>query len=618
MTCKERILSNDYADGVVDFPVERFFNSESDACVIPLDDRYSVVYQNRNSTPDLSESVYQYPYVPHLYGLMQQGPAAGPGTAAGQGATGPGVAPGQGTTGGVGNGSPGVLPGGGAFDPTFLEESGIRQLQRPPLNLTGRGCIVAIIDTGIDYRNPAFLDELENSRILAIWDQTDQTGNPPEGYFFGSEYTRENLNEALNGENPLEIVPVRDELLHGTVMAGVAAGSSVDGGRTYLGAAPEADIVIVKLKESKQYLRDFYFVPEGAVAYEETDIMLGVKYADSFGQSFQRPIVICLGIGTNMGDHAGNSLLSGYLNRIAEKRSRVVVVCGGNEGNTGHHYQGSFYLADQGNAGGDSPGGGGRSQVQDVEIRVGENERGIWLEFWGKQPESFQIAVRSPGGESIPPIQLGLGRTDTYRFVFERTVITVQSVLVEPGGGEELIVFRMEAPTPGIWTFRVSLVGQSSSGNFHMWLPIQAFQSGGTYFLRPDPDITLTEPSMAQGVITVSNYNYQNNSFYLESGRGYSRSGQIKPDFAAPGVNIPTLYGVRSGSSLAAAVTAGGAAQFLQWAVVERNSPLANSREVKNYLIKGAVRMPDVEYPNREWGYGRLNVLGAFEVLRGG
>lgn len=583
MTCKERILSDGYADGVVDFPVERFLNPESDACFIPLDDRYSVVYQNREFVPDLSESVYQYPYVPHLYGLMQQEPTTGP----------------------------------GAFDPTFLEESGIRQLQRPPLNLTGRGCIVAIIDTGIDYRNQAFLDELGNSRILAIWDQTDQTGNPPEGYFFGSEYTRENINEALSTENPVEIVPVRDELLHGTVMAGVAAGSSVDGGRTYLGAAPEADIVIVKLKESKQYLKDFYFVPEGAVAYEETDIMLGVKYADSFGQSFQRPVVICLGIGTNMGDHAGNSLLAGYLNRIAEKRSRVVVVCGGNEGNTGHHYQGSFYLADQGNSGGGSP-GGGRTQIQDVEIRVGENERGIWLEFWGKQPESFQIAVRSPGGESIPPIQLGLGRTDTYRFVFERTVITVQSVLVEPGGGEELIVFRMETPTPGIWTFRVSLVGQPSFGNFHMWLPIQAFQSGSTYFLRPDPDITLTGPSMAQGVITVSNYNYQNNSFYLESGRGYSRSGQIKPDFAAPGVNIPTLFGARSGSSLAAAVTAGGAAQFMQWAVVERNSPLANSREVKNYLIKGAVRMPDVEYPNREWGYGRLNVLGAFEVLRGG
>lgn len=572
MTCQERILSNDYADGVVDFPVAGLITGESDACYIPLDDRYSVVYQYRQLVPDLSESVYQYRYVPHLYGLMQLA------------------------------GENGRAP----FDPTFLVESGIRQLQGPPLNLTGRGTIIAIIDTGIDYRNAAFLDEAGNSRILAIWDQTDQTGTPPEGFVFGSQYLREDINRALREEDPFSIVPVRDELLHGTVMAGVAAGSRVGGGAVYLGAAPEADIVIVKLKESKQYLRDYYFVPDGVTAYEESDIMLGVKYADSFGESFVRPVIICLGIGTNMGDHAGNSMLARYLNRIAEKRSRAVVVCGGNEGNAGHHYMGSFTGI-----------GDGSTQPEDVEIRVGEGDRGFFLEFWGAQPETFQVAVRSPGGESIPPIRLGLEQTNTYRFIFEDTVFTIQSVLVEPGAGEELIIFRVEAPTAGIWNFRVFPVGESNGGTFHMWLPIRAFQSGETYFLEPEPDITLTEPSMAQDVITVSTYNSLNNSFYLESGRGFSRVGSVKPDFAAPGVNIPTLYGNRTGSSLAAAVTAGGVAQFLQWAVVERNSPLASSREVKNYFIKGAVRMPQQEYPGREWGYGRLNVLGAFEVLRG-
>ena len=211
MTCKERILSNDYADGVVDFPVEGLITEESDACFIPLDDRYSVVYQNRNLVPDLSESIYQYRYAPHLYGLMQiEGGTQAP------------------------------------FDPTFLVNSGIRQLQGQPLNLRGRGVIIAIIDTGIDYRNPAFLDESENSRILAIWDQTDQTGTPPEGFVYGSQYIREDINQALLAEDPFSVVPVRDELLHGTIMAGIAAGSRVGGGTVYLGAAPEADIVIVK------------------------------------------------------------------------------------------------------------------------------------------------------------------------------------------------------------------------------------------------------------------------------------------------------------------------------------------------------------------------------------
>lgn len=587
MTCKERILSNDYADGVVDFPVSNLITEERDACFIPLDDRYSVVYQNRSLVPDLSESIYQYRYVPHLYGQMQI----------------------EGGTGiGPGNNSGAVFGSQAPFDPSFLVESGIRQLQGPPLNLTGRGVVIAMIDSGIDYRNPAFLDETGNSRILAIWDQTDQTGTPPEGYVFGSQYTREDMNRALQAEDPFSVVPVRDELLHGTIMTGIAAGSRVGGGNVYLGAAPEADIVIVKLKEAKAYLRDYYFVPGNVTAYQESDIMLGVKYADSFGISFGRPVVICLGIGTNMGDHAGNSMLAQYLNRIAEKRSRAVVVCGGNEGNARHHYMGSLAGATSGTGG---------APTQDVEIRVGEGDRGFFLEFWGAQPSTFNVAVRSPGGENIPPIRLGLEQTNTYRFVFEDTVFTIQSVLVEPGAGEELIIFRVENPTPGIWTFRVFPVGEFTQGVFHMWLPIREFQSGETYFLEPEPDITLTEPSMAASVISVSTYNYQNNSFYLESGRGFSRVGSFKPDFAAAGVNIPTLYGVRTGSSLAAAVTAGGVAQFLQWAVVERNSPLASSREVKNYFIKGAVRMPDEEYPNREWGYGRLNVLGAFDVLRG-
>ena len=122
---------------------------------------------------------------------------------------------------------------------------------------------------------------------------------------------------------------------------------------------------------------------------------------------------------------------------------------------------------------------------------------------------------------------------------------------------------------------------------------------------------------MASEVICVTNYNHVNNSFYLESGRGFSRTGQIRPDFAAPGVNVPTLYGNRTGSSLSAAITAGGVAQFMQWAVVEGNSPLADTREVRNYLIKGANRQGGLNYPNREWGFGALNVYGVFEKLTG-
>ncbi len=572
MDCKEKILSNEYADGVVDFPVERVLRPGDDVCYIPLDSRYYSVYQNRQQVPDLLGRPYQYQYTPKLYGLMQ--------TADSQQNT--------------------------IFNPTSLVASGIRQLQGQPLNLRGQGVVVAMIDTGIDYRNEAFLDSNGESRILAIWDQTIQEGTPPEGLFFGSEYTREDINRALASENPLAVVPTTDVLRHGTVMAGIAAGSAVGGGSSYLGAAPEADILVVKLKEAKQYLREYYFVPEGIPAYQENDIMLGIAYANRFAIDFQRPVVLCLGIGTNMGDHGGNSFLGRYMNNIALQRSRAIVVCGGNEGIANHHYTWQFPTED-----------GERVAYRDVEIRVGEGERGFMLEFWGSLPDIFNISVRSPGGESIPSIRLGVEQRNTYRFIFEDTVVTIQSELVEPGSGEEFFLFRFDAPTPGIWTLRVTTVGEVHNGVFHMWLPITQFLSSTTYFLEASPDTTITEPAMTSEIISVTNYNHENNSFYLESGRGFSRTGRIRPDFAAPGVSVPTLYGNRTGSSLAAAITAGGVAQFMQWAVVEGNSPLAESREVRNYFIKGATRMPGLTYPNREWGYGALNVLGVFERLRG-
>lgn len=574
MDCREMILSNEYADGVIDFPIEKIIREEDRVCYIQLDERFYVAYQSRQVTPDLLSQTYQYQYIPKLYGLMQL------------------------EGGGV---SPNMI-----FDPSSLVSSGIRQLQGPPLSLRGAGVIVAVIDTGIDYENAAFRDANGDSRILAVWDQTDQTGTPPEGLYFGSEYTREDINAALASDAPEMIVPVNDPLRHGTVMTGIAAGSMVNGGSTYIGAAPEADIVVVKLKEAKPYLREYYFVPEGVPAYGENDIMLGIFYANRFAIEFRRPVVICLGMGTNMGDHAGNSILGRYLNRIALQRSRAIVVCGGNEGIANHHYTWQFPTED-----------GERVEYQDVEVRVGEGESGFFVEFWGSVPDTFNISIISPGGETIPPVRLGVEQINTYRFIFEKTVVTVQSVLVEAGSGAEFFLFRLSNPTPGIWTFRVTVVGNVYNGRFHMWLPITQFLNSTTYFLEASADTTLTEPSMASEVISVSNYNHVNSSFYIESGRGFSRTGQIRPDFAAPGVNVPTLYGNRTGSSLSAAITAGGVAQFLQWAVVEGNDPLADTREVRNYFIKGATRMADRTYPNQEWGYGSLNVLGAFERLRG-
>lgn len=573
MDCREKILSNDFYDVITDYPVNPLEGEAYDFCYANIENLYNIIYVNRTGIPNIEEYFFDYQTFPKLYGLMQEGRIAE------------------------------------GFNPGSLIASGITQIQREPLSLTGQGVILAVIDTGIDYTNPAFLDENGESRILAIWDQTIQEGSPPEGFLYGTEYTREEINRALLSEDPFSIVPSRDENGHGSAVAGVAAGSSRTGdGReaAYVGAAPKADIVAVKLKECKQYLRDFYLVAQEVPAYQENDIMLAVQYMDGFARQFQRPVVICLGLGTNFGDHAGNSALARYLNWTAVKRSRGVVVCGGNEGNAAHHYRGIM---------------GERSGTEEtgknVEIRVSENVRGFFLEMWVNAPDVFRVAVRSPGGETIPASRVGIRQSITYDFVYERTKITIDSMLTEPVSGEELILFRVQNPTPGIWSFQVESVGEVHNGEFHMWLPVTEFMSAQVYFLESTPYTTLTEPSMAQDVISVSTYNAANNSFYAESGRGFGRTGEIRPDLAAPGVNVSTIYGSQSGSSFAAAITAGAVAQFMQWAVVEQNNSLVESREIKSYFIRGASRSSDLTYPNREWGYGRLNMVGTFDAMIG-
>jgi len=566
MDCRDKALSNNYFNIITDYPVYLLESEQFDSCFHRIEN-FFLVYMSENDIRNTSEYFYDYKSIPKVYGLMQE-----------QGAVG--------------------------FDPNSLIVSGITQVQREPLNLTGQGVILVIIDTGIDYTNPVFRDREGNSRVLAIWDQTIQTGTPPEGLFFGTEYTREDINRALQTEDPFMVVPSRDEIGHGSIMAGVAAASHLEG--SYLGAAPDADIVVVKLKECKQYLRDFYLIPSGVPAYEEGDIMLAVQYADSFAEEFRRPVVICLGLGTNYGDHTGRAPLPRYLDQIASKRSRALVVCVVNEGNASHHYQGNI-----GNR------GGADIKSIPVEVRVGENAEGFLLELWGNVPDTFTVSVRSPGGETIPALRLGIQDSITYGFVYEKTRITIAGVLVEPVSGEELILMRIVAPTPGIWTFRVEASGEVHNGTFHMWLPITQFLNTSVYFLEATPYITLTEPSMADNVISVSAYDAANNSFYIESGRGFTRLGMIKPDFAAPGVNVSTIQGRQSGSSLAAAITAGAVAQFMQWAVVQGNNRVVASQEIKNYFVRGASRSYDIVYPNREWGYGRLNMVGTFDALIG-
>ena len=485
-----------------------------------------------------------------------------------------------------------------------LEVSGIVQTQ----NLygggyTGKNVIFGFLDTGIDYRHPAFLHANGQSRILAVWDQTDRTGTPPAQFPYGSLYTKSDLDAALESSDPLSLVPVTDPDGHGTYVAGVAGGTP-DASAGFLGAAPEADFAVVKLKPAKQNLKDFYLVSSNAPVFEEDDLLSAMHFLNETAAAEGKPLVLCLALGTNQGSHSGTLPVSLTLARYGNTPGVIPVCATGNEGNAAHHYYGSVSET---------------YTPKNVEFLVSEGNRGFTLELWGQAPQLFSVGFRSPGGETIPRIPVSLNQEQRITFVLERTVIYVNYEVVQATTGSQLILIRMLDPTPGIWTLQVYRAFPSPP-DFHIWLPITGFSTSDVTFLEPDPYTTLTTPSATVPVLSPSTYQAANNSFSPESGRGFTRLGEIKPDFAAPGVSVTGpgpagSYVSFSGSSASAAITSGAAALFLQWGIQRTPARYFTAQEVKNYLIRGADRTDTITYPSREWGYGRLQLYQSFTSL---
>lgn len=561
MDCREAILSNDYADFLYGFQTSSFGDSYSpeEFCTQQIAVGLGIYHAERSSIPLLDVQFYNYSSFPKLYTTL---------------------------------------------DTSSMEAAGILKLiNQPVLDLDGRGVLIGFIDTGIDYTNPVFTDTLGNTRIAAIWDQTDQTGQTPTGIFYGSEYNREMIQEALRQPNPREFVPETDENGHGTFMASIAAGK-LDIENDFTGAAPESLIAMVKLKPAKQYLKDFYLVSGDGPIYQENDIMMGVKYLLNLQRRLGMPMVICLGMGTNNGGHTGATPLGFLLDYVSTAIGTVVVTAVGNEANSSHHYFGE--IAEEG-------------EYEDVEIRVPANATGFSMELWADAPEQYSVEIISPSGDTTRRIPVRIGGGGVYRYILDRSVAYVDYQILQSGTSSQLVFIRLSAPSAGIWTVRV-FNDYFISGNYHMWLPITGMVNDEIVFLRPNPDTTVVVPSTAARGIGVAAYNHLNESIYINSSRGFTRSNDIKPEITAPGVNV---YGAlpggrfsrRSGTSVAAAHVAGAAALVLQWGIIDGNIPLMTNSDVKTIIIRGANRELDITYPSRIWGYGILDIYSSFERI---
>ena len=491
------------------------------------------------------------------------------------------------------------------MDVESMNASGITRIQNQPyIPLTGNGIAVAIIDSGIDYTNPLFRNNDGTTRIARIWDQTIQSDNPPENFSYGTEYTSRDINLALSSETPLEQLPSTDTEGHGTFISGIVAGNE-DVENRFIGAAFNATIIVVKLKPAKRYLRELFLISETATAYQEDDIMAALTYARLAAfQLNDIPLSLCLPLGTNSGAHLGTSPLAVYCNSLNRLYQTVISVAAGNEGNARHHYSADLEPS---------------NTYYDIEINVAAEEQGFSLELWGSSPTSHDLIIQSPSGERQEIFLTPPYSTQTIDFIFINTIVYVNFFLIENQSGKQLIFFRFLSPAPGLWKFQIRNNNPYKT-SIQMWLPVTSFLSGDTYFLRPSPFVTVTEPGNADDIISVAAYDYRDDSIYINSSRGFSADNTIVPTFAAPGVNIkgPGLngrYTTRSGTSIAAAHACGASALFLEWAILLQNAPLVNGIGVKNYLIRGTRRSPSLEYPNQEWGYGILDLYQVFESL---
>ncbi|MDB8756966.1 MULTISPECIES: S8 family peptidase [unclassified Ruminococcus] len=479
------------------------------------------------------------------------------------------------------------------FEDLFSKEAScITQVQRDEpgnLQLTGRGVLIGIVDSGVDYRHPAFLTADGKSRILRLWDQSIP-GNPPEGYTTGTEYTNEEINEALSlsVQEGRRLVPSEDVSGHGTAVLGVAAGSDFSRGSVNRGVAYESDLLVVKMG-----------IPRQDSFPRTTELMQGVDYLVRQAIRMGRPIAINLSFGNNYGSHRGDSLLETYLDNVSGMGKNVICVGMGNNGNDALHTGGML-----------SPG-----EIQEIELGVGAFEPTLNVQLWKNYEDEMEIYLEHPAGERVGPLFETLG---AQRWQAGNTKLLIYYGKPAPYHvTQEIYVdfLPQDEKTPyvdsGVW--KIILAARNiKNGEYFLWLPGGKTLNPGTAFYLPRPQGTLTIPATARRVISVGAYDARQNTYADFSGRGCRALPYPKPDLAAPGVDIYAPrpgggYAAFTGTSFSTPFVTGAAALLMEWGIIRRNDPYLYGEKLKAYLRRGAKALQGSEkLPNDLIGWGRL------------
>lgn len=462
-------------------------------------------------------------------------------------------------------------------------------VQNARYDLYGDGVLVAVLDSGVDYAHPDFRNEDGTTRILALWDQTIP-GRPPAGYRIGTEYTKEQIDEALAQSDPVrrrELVPSTDASGHGTRVLGIAAGNGRAGGIRYRGVAPRSSILVVKLG-----------VPRTDSFPRTTELMQALDYCIRKAMEYSLPVAVNISFGNTYGAHDGTSLLETYITDMANIWKSVICIGTGNEGYAAGHASDSLQ----------------EGEKKRIQLAVGEYEGALNLQIWKSYLDDISVSLESPGGRSAGFIRNVPG---AQRFALEQTDILLYYGEPSPYSQSQEIYLEFLPQTEyvdsGIWTLTLE-AREIRDGRFHLWLPSAAVLNANTRFLEPEPYITLTIPSTARRTVAVGAYDSRSRTYADFSGRGDTRDGRERPILAAPGVDVVTTvpgggYAAATGTSFATPFVTGAAALLMQWGITDGNDPFLYGEKAAAYLKKGAQPLPAFRaYPNPQIGWGTLCV----------
>lgn len=447
--------------------------------------------------------------------------------------------------------------------------------------LSGQGVYMAILDSGIDYTDPMFRYADGTTKIAWLWDQgkradAEKGEKPPQGFFTGVEYSRKMLNANLQMNSERLTTDVTG---HGTNVAKIA----VQG-------APESELIVVKLDTARG-------------TYPSTvSLLRAFTYVAKKAQAENMPVAINLSYGNTYGAHDGSSLLERFIDNITEVGRNVICIGAGNEGASAGHFAGKL----------------SENEIQRISFAMGTYERSFSLQLWKWYADRMDISILSPAGEQYLIRNQNAGG-EAQQAVMEQTQLLIFSGRPQPyRKREEVYIDFIPVETylnTGIWTIEIT-PRRIVNGELRLYMPSAVVRSENTRFLLPSPAQTLTIPSTAQKVITVSAYNSYVRSYAAFSGRGDAgsdRAENSKPDLTAPGVNIRIGEGeggaVVSGTSYATPFVTAAAALLMEYGIVQGNDPFLYGEKVKAYLHAGARQLPGYDiWPNDQVGWGALCV----------